>query len=73
MPVGFAAGAFLHRDDDSAAVGTARGQAGNQRTGGLMVDTGFEYEFAPSFGFGPSGGLVANKGATVLGLAVFRY
>jgi len=78
-------GAFLHQDDDSAAVGAARGQAWqltpavgvgmiNQWTNGLVVDTRVEYEFAnSSFSFGPAGGLAANKGATVLGHVIFKY
>jgi hypothetical protein len=46
----------------------------NQWTNGLVVDIRVEYEFAnSSFGFGPTGGLAANKGATVLGHVIFKY
>jgi hypothetical protein len=38
----------------------------------MVVDTRVEYEFANS-SFGPAGGLVANKGATVLGHVIFKY
>ena len=78
-------GGFLHADDVSSTVLAMKGTAWqltpaigvgllNQMAGGMVVDTGVEYEFGgSSFAFGPNSALVANKGAAVLGHVKFLY